>query len=74
MSCCKNGKTVSKKTTVEMFLVGIGDLFKAKENSQLKARIEELESMLTTKMKDSLRLREMSRCVVVKRLPIKNSR
>lgn len=39
--------------------MGIGDLFKAKENNQLKARIAELEAMLTPEMKDSLKLQEL---------------
>lgn len=34
------------------------DLFKKKENEQLKARIAQLESMLTPEMQDSLQLRE----------------
>lgn len=38
--------------------MALGDIFKAKENNQLKARIAELESMLTPEMKDSLKLRE----------------
>lgn len=32
--------------------MGIGDLFKSKENNQLKARVEELEKMLTPEMAD----------------------
>ena len=39
--------------------MSLGDIFKAKENNQLKARIAELESMLTPEMKDSIRLREL---------------
>lgn len=39
--------------------MALGDIFKAKENNQLKARIAELESMLTPEMKDSLKLREL---------------
>lgn len=39
--------------------MALGDIFKAKENSQLKARIAELESMLTPEMQDSLKLREL---------------
>ena len=39
--------------------MALGDLFKAKENNQLKARVAELESMLTPEMKDSLKLREL---------------
>jgi chromosome segregation ATPase len=38
--------------------VGIGDLFKAKENAQLKAKILELESMLTPEMHDLLQLQQ----------------
>ena len=38
--------------------MALGDIFKAKENNQLKARIAELDSMLTPEMKDSLKLRE----------------
>lgn len=39
--------------------MALGDIFKAKENSQLKARVAELESMLTPEMRDSLKLREL---------------
>lgn len=39
--------------------MALGDIFKAKENNQLKARVAELESMLTPEMKDSLKLREL---------------
>ncbi len=39
--------------------MSLGDLFKGKENEQLKARVAQLESMLTPDMLDSLRLREM---------------
>lgn len=39
--------------------MSLGDIFKAKENNQLKARVAELESMLTPEMKDSLKLREL---------------
>lgn len=39
--------------------MAIGDFFKAKENNQLKARVAELESMLTPEMQDSLKLREL---------------
>ena len=38
--------------------MGLGDLFKAKENAQLKSRISELEAMLTPEMRDSLQLQE----------------
>lgn len=38
--------------------MSLGDLFKGKENSELKARIEQLESMFTPAMQDSLRLQE----------------
>lgn len=38
--------------------MALGDLFKAKENDQLKARIAELENMLTPEMRDSLQLQE----------------
>lgn len=37
--------------------MGLGDLFKAKENEQLKARIAELEAMLSPEMQDLLQLR-----------------
>lgn len=36
--------------------MAFGDLFKGKENEQLKARVAQLEGMLTPEMKDSLRL------------------
>lgn len=39
--------------------MSLGDIFKAKENNLLKARVAELESMLTPEMKDSLKLREL---------------
>lgn len=39
--------------------MAIGDFLKAKENNQLKARVAELESMLTPEMQDSLKLREL---------------
>lgn len=39
--------------------MGLGDLFKAKENNELRARIAELESMLTPEMQDHLRLSNM---------------
>ncbi len=39
--------------------MGIGDLFKAKENDRLRARIAQLESMLTPEMQDHLQLREL---------------
>lgn len=39
--------------------MALGDIFKAKENNQLKARIAEMESMLTPEMMDSLKLREL---------------
>lgn len=38
--------------------MAIADMFKAKENEKLKARISELESMLTPEMRASLQLRE----------------
>lgn len=38
--------------------MSFGDLFKAKENEQLKLRIAELESMLTPEMRDSVQLQE----------------
>lgn len=38
--------------------MAFGDLFKAKENEQLKARIAELENMLTPEMRDSIQLQE----------------
>lgn len=38
--------------------MALGDLFKAKENEQLKNRITELEGMLTPEMRDSLQLQE----------------
>lgn len=41
--------------------MALGDLFKAKENEQLKARIAELEGILTPEMRDSLKLREIIR-------------
>lgn len=37
--------------------MAFGDIFKAKENAQLRARIAELESMLTPEMQDHLLLR-----------------
>ena len=39
--------------------MALGDIFKAKENFQLKARVAELESMLTPEMRDLLKLREL---------------
>lgn len=39
--------------------MSLGDIFKAKENAQLKARIAELESVLTPEMRDSIKLREL---------------
>lgn len=41
--------------------MSFGDLFKGKENMQLKARIAQLESMLTPEMQDSIRLQELIR-------------
>lgn len=38
--------------------MSLGDLFKAKENERLKARVAELEAMLTPEMHTSLQLRE----------------
>lgn len=38
--------------------MSFGDLFKGKENEKLKARVAELESMLTPEMQDSLKLQE----------------
>ena len=39
--------------------MSFGDLFKGKENAQLKARVAQLEAMLTPEMQDSLRLQEL---------------
>lgn len=39
--------------------MSLGDLFKGKENTQLKERVEQLEAMLTPEMQDSLRLQEL---------------
>lgn len=39
--------------------MALGDLFKAKENEQLKARVAELEAMMTPEMHDHLKLREL---------------
>ena len=39
--------------------MSFGDLFKGKENTQLKARVAQLEGMLTPEMQDSLRLQEL---------------
>lgn len=39
--------------------MSIGDLFKGKENAQLKARVAQLEAMLTPEMQDSVRLQEL---------------
>ena len=39
--------------------MSFGDLFKGKENTQLKARVAQLEAMLTPEMQDSLRLQEV---------------
>ena len=39
--------------------MSIGDLFKGKENSLLKARVAQLEAMLTPEMQDSIRLQEL---------------
>ncbi|MBE6932256.1 MAG: DUF4041 domain-containing protein [Ruminococcaceae bacterium] len=36
--------------------MALGDMFKGKENAQLKARIMQLEAMLTPEMQDSIRL------------------
>ena len=41
--------------------MSFGDLFKGKENTQLKARVAQLEAMLTPEMQDSLRLQELIR-------------
>lgn len=38
--------------------MALGDVFKAKENQQLKARVAELEAMLTPEMRDLLRVNE----------------
>lgn len=38
--------------------MGLGDLFKAKENERLKSRISDLEAMLTPEMRDSIALQE----------------
>lgn len=37
--------------------MGLGDLFKAKQNEELRAKVAELESMLTPEMRDSLALK-----------------
>ena len=39
--------------------MSIGDLFKGKENTQLKARVAQLEAMLTPEMQDSVHLQEL---------------
>lgn len=39
--------------------MSLGDLFKGKENAQLKNRIEQLEAMLTPEMQDSVRLQSL---------------
>lgn len=39
--------------------MSFGDLFKGKENTQLKARVAQLEATLTPEMQDSLRLQEL---------------
>lgn len=39
--------------------MALGDMFKAKENEQLKARIAQLEAELTPEMRDHMRLREV---------------
>ena len=39
--------------------MSFGDLFKGKENTQLKERVAQLEAMLTPEMQDSLRLQEL---------------
>ena len=39
--------------------MSFGDLFKGKENTQLKARVAQLEAMLTPEMQDSLRLQAL---------------
>ena len=36
--------------------MGLGDLFKAKQNEELRARVSQLEAMLTPEMQDSLAL------------------
>ena len=41
--------------------MSFGDWFKGKENAQLKARVAQLEAMLTPEMQDSLRLQELIR-------------
>ena len=38
--------------------LNLGDLFKGKENAQLKSRVAELEALLTPEMQDSLELQE----------------
>lgn len=38
--------------------MSFGDIFKAKENDELKARVSELEKMLTPEMRDSIQLQE----------------
>ena len=39
--------------------MSLGDLFKGKENTQLKARVAQLEAMLTPEMQDAIRLQEL---------------
>ena len=39
--------------------MALGDIFKAKENEQLKARVAQLESMLTPEMHDYMHLQEL---------------
>ena len=39
--------------------MSFGDLFKGKENAQLKERVAQLEAMLTPEMQDSFRLQEL---------------
>ena len=38
--------------------MSLGDIFKAKENNQLKTRIAELEKLLTPEMQDSMQLQD----------------
>ena len=44
-----------RKKELEM---GLGDLFKAKENEALRAQVAQLESMLTPEMRDSVLLQQ----------------
>lgn len=39
--------------------MSLGDIFKGKENAQLKARVAQLEAMLTPEMQDSIRLQQL---------------